>query len=124
MGLSEARTSRAVFQALLNAWQDAPPSSVSEVVTPGYAGHMLHLIEGERSAAEYPGWIERYRSANPSTDFVIEDQFESGDRLCTRLRAERRDGEQVWAARGINISRFEGDRIAEEWAVWSDWRVS
>jgi hypothetical protein len=113
-----------VFQALLNIWQDAPPSSVLDVVTPGYVGHMLHLAEGERSAADYAAWIERYRFANPGTDFFIEDQFESGDRVCTRLRAVRRDGDQVWTARGINISRCEGDRVAEEWAVWSDWQVS
>jgi hypothetical protein len=28
----------------------------------------------------------------------------------------------VSVAHGMNVSRFEGDRIAEEWAVWSDWQ--
>src|SRR4051812_46858571 len=123
MTSSELRGPAAIFQTLLHVWQDARPDTVTDVVTPGYAGHMLHLADGERSADDYPAWIERYRAANPNTEFVIEDQFESGERVCTRLRAVKSDGQHVWTARGINISRCEGDRIAEEWALWSDWRL-
>lgn len=70
---------------------------------------------------EYPGWIQSFREANPNTRFLVHDQSTSGDRLWTRLRATREDG---GVADGMNVSRFVGDRIAEEWAIWSGWKIA
>jgi hypothetical protein len=90
------------------------------LITPDYLGHMLHLPEGERTAEQYEGWILRYREANPGTLFSIEDQSARGDRLWSRLTVTREDG---FHAYGMNLCRFVDDRIAEEWAVWTDWRA-
>jgi len=108
----------AVFDRLLGIWNGGDPDTVHELITHDYLGHMLHLESGERTGFEYPGWIHAYREANPATRFRVVDQGATGDRLWTRLVATRAAG---GAANGMNVSRFVGDRIAEEWAVWSPW---
>jgi hypothetical protein len=108
----------ALFDELLLAWNDGDPERVNALITADYRGHMLHLPHGERSGADYPQWISNYRLANPGARFGVEDQSSSGDRLWTRLTARLPNGD---VAHGVNISRFDGDRIAEEWAVWSTW---
>jgi len=117
-------THSSIFQSLLTPWQDGSPTAVLGLVTDDYVGHMLHLVDGERSKDEYPGWIERYRTRYPGTRFSIEDQFESGDRVCTRLEATRTEEGRTMTASGINISRYEADRVVEEWAIWTEWRAT
>ncbi len=107
-----------MFAALLRIWEGGDTRAVLELVTETYQGHMLHLVDGERTASEYPAWIARWRDANPGTILEITDQGFSGSTVWTRLVARRPDGS---SANGMNESRFEGERIAEEWAVWSDW---
>ena len=119
--MDELLTARsAAFGRLLLAWNGEDPAGVSEMITADYRGHMLHLPNGERSGPQYPQWIRDYRLALPGVWFEVVDQATSGDRLWTRLLATRAESASV--AHGMNVSRFEGDRIAEEWAVWSNWQ--
>jgi hypothetical protein len=108
-----------IFAALLGVWEAGDPRAVLALVTETYLGHMLHLVDGERTAAEYPAWIERWRDSNPGASFEVTDQGLVGSTLWTRLVARRPDGS---SAMGMNESAFEGGRIAEEWALWSRWR--
>ena len=108
----------AVFDRLLEIWNGGDPEAVRGLVTADYVGHMLHLPAGGRTAEEYPGWIRAYHVANPGARFVVADQGVAADRLWTRLDARLPDGR---TAHGMNVSRFAGDLIAEEWAVWSPW---
>lgn len=112
----EARSAQ--FARLLDVWSGGDPNGLAHVITSAYVGHTLNLRAAERSAADYEDWIRSYRDANPGIVFAVQEQAVSGDRLWSRVRATRGDGRQ---AHGMNVSRFEGDRIAEEWAVWSDW---
>ena len=91
---------------------------ILKLVLPSYRGHMLHMKDGERTAQMFPGWIQNYQETNPGTVFTVHDQVSVGDRLWTRLSARRRDG---FTANGMNQSRFDGELIAEEWAIWSSW---
>lgn len=112
------------FAALLDIWNGAPVEGLRDLLAPRYRGHMLHSIDGERDAAQYPGVVERYRAANPSTTFEVVDQLVAGDRVVSRLEAHRTEPATgaVLTARGINISRVAVDgRLAEEWAIWSPW---
>ena len=43
------------------------------------------------------------------------EQVAAGDRVATRLSAVRGDEE---LAVGMNFSRWQGGRLAEEWALW------
>jgi hypothetical protein len=92
-----------------------------DLITSDYRGHMLHLKDGERTGSMYPMWIKLFKDGNPGTHFTVEDQSSDGDRLWTRVLARREDGA---TAHGMNESRFVGSRIAEEWAIWSDWHLA
>ena len=65
-------TRSATFDRLLEVWSGGDPADVLTVITADYAGHMLHLGHGQRSARDYPGWIESFREANPNTRFSLE----------------------------------------------------
>lgn len=109
------------FNRLIDAWRQGDPADVLTLITADYNGRLLEVEHGQRSAAQYPGWIQAFREANPSTRFHIQDQSTSLDRPWTRLRACRGDGA---VSHGMTISRFADDRIAEEWAIWSGWAAA
>jgi predicted SnoaL-like aldol condensation-catalyzing enzyme len=124
--MNSARSSAAeeAFAALLRAWNGGDPEAVRNLVTDDYVGHMLHVAGGERGRDEYPGWIERWRALNPDAHFAIEQQIESGDWVASRLRAVREERGVAQVAFGMNFSRCADGRIAEEWAIWSEWRTA
>jgi hypothetical protein len=114
----------ATAAAVIDVWNGAPVDRLQGLLAPEYRGHMLHVSNGERDAAAYPGLIQQYRSANPGTTFRIVEQLAAGVRLVTRLEARRVDeaSRAALVSRGINVSRFDTQgRLAEEWAIWSTW---
>ena len=109
-----------VFAEVIDIWSGRrPPASIRALITDDYVGHMLHLEVGERSADEYRDWIERYRREQPGTEFEVVAQTVAGDRIWSRLVASRSDGA---VAHGMNQSRVQDGKLAEEWAIWSSWR--
>lgn len=77
-----------------------------------------HRISRARLSGPQGGHRGAYRNGAPSVRFTVEHQFGEGDFVATRLRAEIIHRGNTITVRGINISRWEGDRLAEEWAVW------
>ena len=102
------------YQAIWNGEEDL--ASLDALLAPGFVGH---TGSRERDIARLKEDILAYRSAAPSVRFTVEHQFGEGDFLATRLTAEATGpaGKPV-SVSGINISRWEDDRLAEEWAVW------
>jgi SnoaL-like protein len=106
-----------VLARYLAAWQgEADLDTIDELVTDEYVGHMGL---GNRGLAELKRDIAAYRQSARNVRFSIHHRFGEGDYLATRVsvRATGANGEALTAA-GLNISRWEGDRLAEEWAVW------
>jgi predicted ester cyclase len=60
--------------------------------------------------------VELFRAHRPNVHFDVLESLESGDRLVTRLRVHS----AAKSAFAIIISRFEGERIAEAWDVWTE----
>ena len=101
------------YQAIWNGEEDL--ANLDALLAPGFVGH---IGSRDRDLARLKEDIVAYRSGASSLRFTVEHQFGEGDFLATRLKAETvQDGTTI-AVRGINISRWEGDRLAEEWAVW------
>lgn len=99
------------------AWQgEADLDTIDELVTDDYVGHMGF---GDRGLAELKRAIAVYRMSADDIRFSVHHRFGEGDYLATRLsvRARGKSGEELGAA-GMNISRWHGDQLAEEWAVW------
>jgi len=84
-------TRSATFDRLLEVWSGGDPADVLTMITADYAGHMLHLEHGQRSARDYPGWIESFREANPNTRFLAGSRAESPSpcRVQSALRTVR-----------------------------------
>lgn len=94
-------------------WRLGDFSHVSELLTEDYVGHSGGH---DRDVGGLLTSVELYRAQHPNLHVDVLEQFEAGDRLISRLRVYSAGK----VAHGINISRFAGDRIAEEWAVWTD----
>jgi SnoaL-like domain len=122
-GVVALESKHELFAELLSVWQTGPGNAILAIVTSDYVGHMLHLDESERDRESYPAWIDSYRSRNPGTHFRVVDQLEAGDRLLSRVEATRTSADgTTLVAHGMNLSRFAGGLIAEEWAIWTEWR--
>jgi predicted SnoaL-like aldol condensation-catalyzing enzyme len=100
-------------------WQSGEVDRLGELLTDDYVGHMLGA--GERhGVAEYADTIRRVRAAGPPPAFENLDQFADGDKVCTRVKSTRTGADgAVEVAYGVNISRYEGGKLAEEWAIWT-----
>lgn len=109
---------RSNFAALIDIWNGGTTNRVTDLITDDYKGHMLHLLDGERGKSTYTDWISNYQKLNPGTIFTLQEQHSLEDGLLSRLLARREDGSH---ANGINHSRFVGNLIAEETAIWSNW---
>jgi predicted SnoaL-like aldol condensation-catalyzing enzyme len=94
-------------------WRQGDFSHAHELLTEDYVGHSGLR---DRSVAGLLEDIELYRAHHPNLHVDVLDQFEVGDKLVTRVRVYSAGK----VAHGINISRFAEGRIAEEWAVWTD----
>jgi hypothetical protein len=94
-------------------WRQGDFSNVHELLAEDYLGHSGHRerdLEGLRTD------VELYRAHHPNLHLDVLEQFEAGDRLVSRLRVYSAGK----MAMGVNISRFTGELIAEEWAVWTE----
>jgi predicted ester cyclase len=90
---------------------------IGDVVTRDYVGH---TSSGDRNLEGLRKRISDFHNLYPDTKFTVEDQLVEGDQVATRLTAvgtSRATGKVVHLI-GLNISRFVGNRIAEEWPVW------
>ena len=111
----------AVFAELLRIWQSGPGEAILAIVTADYRGHMLHL-GADRDRAAYPDRIDSHRAQFPAARFEVVDQSETGDRLFSRIEANRTSDGVELVSHGMNVSRFVDGLIAEEWAIWTEWR--
>ena len=112
-----AQTREAVFRRTAQIWQEGRVDLIGEIVTSDYIGH---TSAGDRNIDGLRQRILAFHALYPDMKFTIEDQLADGDRIVTRMTAvgtSKATGKVVHLI-GLNISRFVGNRIAEEWPVW------
>jgi predicted ester cyclase len=61
--------------------------------------------------------VALYRAVFPDLRIVVEDQTTDGDRVTSRWTLHGTHKGRAVTLPGITISRFENDRIAEDWTV-------
>ena len=109
---------RESFDRLLAIWGGSVPvEELDCLVAPGYVGH---VGSRDRSLAQLKIDIAAYRAATPAV-FRAQHQISEGDYLATRLTAQLIGAASVC---GMNISRWENELLAEEWAVWESFNVA
>jgi hypothetical protein len=112
--MSDRRETLRQYQAIWNGEQSL--DSLDELVTAAFVGH---IGSRDRDLRRLKEDIAAYRVNAPTVRFTIDHQFGDNEYLASRTTAHitNRDGNE-FTLQGINISRWEGDRLAEEWAVW------
>ena len=105
------------FARLIAVWNgDAPLEELDSLVSLTYRGHVGRR---DRDAVRLKQDIGAYRERMPGVRFTVEHQFAEGAHLATRLTASAPAGRSgASTVCGLNISRWEGRLLAEEWAVW------
>lgn len=115
--MNSEEESKALFQELLNTWQTGDLSKVESLVARNYVGH---VSSGDRDIKGLKARIAEFKTKFPDVAFRIDDQFAMGEKLVTRMTARATDsatGKEI-VMMGINISRFTGGLLSEEWATW------
>src|SRR5215216_3442745 len=104
---------------------------VDEVLDPDFVCHDPNSETGEiRGADTVKGEVGYFHNAFPDFRWTVEDQVAEGDKVTTRytlsgthegeffgVPASGRRGE----VSGINIDRFEGGKLVEEWPATTCW---
>ena len=92
-------------------------AELDALFSPAFVGH---IGERTRDLAQVKRDIDAYRASVDNVRFRVEHRFGTGPFVAARVSAtatRRSDGAELVAS-GINISRWDEDRLAEEWAVW------
>lgn len=98
----------------LAVWNgDAGVEELDAILSPAYRGH---LGSKQRTASDLRDDIVAYRERVPGIRFRVEHQFAGDGHIATRLTAYAPN--LPVSLTGLNISRWEDGRLAEEWAVW------
>jgi predicted ester cyclase len=110
-------TRKAAFRRAVQVWQLGRADLIGAVVTKEYVGH---TSSGDRDIQGLRQRVAEFHTLYPDMKFTIEDQLADGDRIATRMTATGTStaSRKVVHLLGMNISRFVGNRIAEEWPVW------
>ena len=114
---ANAESRKAVFRRAVEIWQKGHAELIDTVVTHDYVGH---TSKGNRNIDGLRARITEFHALYPDVKFTIEDQLAEGDRIATRMTGfgTSKETGRVVHLIGLNISRFVGNRIAEEWPVW------
>jgi predicted ester cyclase len=100
---------------------------IDEYVAPTYIGHDPSEPDSIRGPRGLQGQIEKYLAAFPDGRITVDEQFAAGDRVATRwtgrgthqgeLAGIAPTGKEVTII-GLTFSRFEGEKLIEEWTTW------
>jgi steroid delta-isomerase-like uncharacterized protein len=110
-------------------WNKGDASVIDELMAPQYENHDPSTPGTTiRGRDAFKGLLQSYKQSFPDLTFVVKEQHVADDVVITRWTAQGTHkaalmgvpatgikGEPVT---GITITRFEGDRIVDDYAVW------
>jgi steroid delta-isomerase-like uncharacterized protein len=117
-----------VRRFLEEAFGQGKTDVVDEVLDPDFVCHDPNSETGEiRGADTVKGEVGYFHNAFPDFRWTVEDQVAEGDKVTTRYTLSGThegeffgvpaSGRRVEVS-GINIDRFEGGKLVEEWASY------
>jgi steroid delta-isomerase-like uncharacterized protein len=117
-----------VRRFLEEAFGQGKTEVVDEVLDPDFVCHDPNSETGEiRGADTVKGEVGYFHNAFPDFRWTVEDQVAEGDKVTTRYTLSGThegeffgvpaSGRRVEVS-GINIDRFEGGKLVEEWASY------
>jgi predicted ester cyclase len=100
---------------------------IDEYIAPGYMGHDPSEPDAIRGPAGFRAFIQKYLTAFPDGQIIIEDQILEGEKVATRwtgrgthkgeIAGIAPTGKQITVT-GLTISRLDGDMVVEDWTTW------
>jgi predicted ester cyclase len=100
---------------------------IDEFISADYVGHDPAEPEPIRGPSGVRANAEKYVAAFPGGAITVDEQIAEGDRVATRwtgrgthtgeLAGIAPTGKDVTVS-GLTISRFEGEKVVEEWTTW------
>ena len=109
---TNAETAR---QALEDVCSGKALDRLADVYHPDFVDHVNALeYRGHEGARRS---VALYLELFPDLSFTVEDQVTEGDRVASRWRLDGTHRGRSVTLSGIVISRFEDDRIIEDWAA-------
>lgn len=119
-------------QILVDAWtaidDDGRPEAIEEFFAPDFVRHGSK----DWTREEFKELLVDLRTGFPDMRRVTLDTVQEGDRVAYRWESRGTHlgpyqgvlpTGRVITARGIAISRFEGDKIVEDWTSWNELSV-
>jgi steroid delta-isomerase-like uncharacterized protein len=119
------------LERVIQAFNEHNLAVLEESVTPGFTRHDLSgaFLNKGTGSTEVSNFIHLLLEAFPDIQLEVQDMISSDDKITMRytfsgthlgsLFGTAPTGRQV-VFNGINIYRFEGEKIAEVWQLW-DW---
>lgn len=118
---------KAIERYATDVWSKGDLDAIGEIFTADRIRHGPDLEGISVGAAGHRELATLYRTSLPDLTITIEAQAGDGDTVVTRWRATGTNlgptlgippTGRSFAVFGFWMHRFEGDRIAEEWATW------
>jgi len=118
---------RIIDRYATDVWSKGDLDAVGEIFTADRVRHGPDLEGTSEGAAGHRDLVTLYRTSLPDLTLTIEEQVGEGNTVVTRWRATATNlgptlgipptGKSCDVF-GFWMHRFEGDQIAEEWAIW------
>ena len=111
---------RQVVQQLVDCWQSGQLNPISELLTQNFVRHGDYIGEQKEfsGVAEYKRIVAEFRKLLTDFHTEIGDVIEQGDKIAFRFQTSGKHNGKPITFEGVNIVRFEGDRIAEDWIYY------
>jgi ketosteroid isomerase-like protein len=111
---------RHLIQQLVECWASGQLNPIEELLTPNFVRHGDY-IGGQkefRGPAEYKRIVTEFRKLLTEFHTETRDVIEQGDKIAFRFHTSGKHNGKPIALEGVNILRFEGGRIAEDWIYY------
>jgi len=94
-----------------------------EVYTPGFVWHFPGVTDMPPGPAGMKQLFRNILTGNPNYKAALVDLFMEGDKAASRYTMRRSDPASGKPQHGtiLDIGRFVGDKLAEEWELVSQW---
>lgn len=111
-----------LVDAYIGVWNSGDVDALDAIIHPDFM-RSSDIASTLKGVAELKLLIASFRAAYPDARLVSNDELYSGNRFAGRWTLMGGEETEESAARmlwGINIIRFEGDKIIEEWDAFDN----
>jgi ketosteroid isomerase-like protein len=103
---------------LIECWNTGKLDDIDNLLSADFIRHEPEMGGGATGKKEYKQTVNRYRSNLSDFHTEVIDMIEQGDKLAFRFKTSGRRGNAPFIFEGVNILRFEGGKIVENWVYF------